>query len=202
MKTKNLLATLLLAWIVASPLQAQTSLENPETTNAVTQVTNDPTPQTNPKIETNTSYFPHDSKRSEANHDPAQTDLLELVAVVMALGMPVAIVGMFFYFRFRKAKMLHETLRAMIEKGVPIPPELLATGGQVPSNSAQPPLLPSKPTRQREDFRNGCILIAAGGGVIALAGKVGYIILFIGIAMVIVSFFDRRDKGNGLPPQI
>src|SRR5205814_2609855 len=55
--------------------------------------------------------------------------LIPIVAIVFTFGSPVAVLGLFFYFRYRRNRMMHETLRAMVEKGVPIPPELLAGDG-------------------------------------------------------------------------
>jgi len=106
--------------------------------------------------------------------------LLPIISVVMVFGMPVAIVALFVALRHRRNRMMHETLRAMIEKGVPIPPELLAGGGAARvgvSNGAG---------YGNRDLRWGLVLIALGVGVGLMAGKLGLIPFFIGVALLIV----------------
>lgn len=116
--------------------------------------------------------------------------LIPIVALLTVFGMPVAIVGLAFYFRHRKTKMLHETVRLMVEKGVPIPPELFSKGQAIPNKSetiSQPPLI-----RQHKDLRNGLILVGIGIGVTIVAGKVGWIITLIGFAMLITWYIESK----------
>jgi hypothetical protein len=80
--------------------------------------------------------------------------------LLIVFGCPVAIVGLVVYFRARKEKRLHDTLRIMIEKGVPIPPELLrppVTAGEVSEAD--------KNDDPRTALRQGLFLIALGLGV-------------------------------------
>ena len=49
-----------------------------------------------------------------------------LFAIFGSFGLPVAMVAIVFYFHHRRTKLAHETLRMMIEKGMPITPELVA----------------------------------------------------------------------------
>src|SRR5437867_1664630 len=114
---------------------------------------------------------------------PVVGPMLPIIAVLAVFGSPVAILGLFFYFRHRRNRMLHETLRTMVEKGVPIPPELLACGGGALANSL------NAARRGMNDLRNGLILIGLGVGVMALGYKAGFsklglIPLFIGVAMI------------------
>jgi hypothetical protein len=79
--------------------------------------------------------------------------------LLVVFSCPVAIVGLVAYFRARKQKQLHETLRAMIEKGVPIPPELL--------RAPTPALDASEAERDdpRTALRQGLFLVALGVGI-------------------------------------
>ena len=87
-----------------------------------------------------------------------QAEAIPILLIVF--GCPVVMVGLVAYFRARKQKQLHDTLRVMIEKGVPIPPELLrppVTAGEVPEAD--------KDDDPRTALRQGLFLIALGLGV-------------------------------------
>lgn len=51
--------------------------------------------------------------------------LVPITGIIAVFGMPVAVVAIAFYAINRRHKMINETLRAMIEKGMPITPELV-----------------------------------------------------------------------------
>ena len=106
--------------------------------------------------------------------------------VAIVFGMPVAIVAVVLVYRHRKNTMLHRTLAAMIDKGVPIPPELLQ---------------PDKP--RKSDLRRGITLIATGAGLIAFfafkereAVGIGFIPLLIGVGYLIAWKLEQK-KQNG-----
>lgn len=210
--SKKILSALLLLAIATSPLHAQTNEPaESEDTNTVAVVTNVPV-----VTKAKTTKKNSDSVRIDqtgvhiggadpvdinfppgvfANRQSFLMNLIPIVAILMVFGMPIAIVGMFFYFRHRKTRMLHETLRAMVEKGIPIPPELFSGPPNVRgTNLPMPPII----HREKKDLRNGVILIGVGAGVTAVAGKAGLIILFIGVAMVVVGLIEKKDKSN--PP--
>ncbi len=116
--------------------------------------------------------------REQARLREAKTDLEPLFGIVFVFGMPVAIVATVMYFRHRRNRMLHETLRGMIEKGVTIPPELL--------HPQEPRKLP------KSDFRRGLVWIAIGTGLTVFfivghnrAWPIGLIPLLIGVAFLI-----------------
>jgi hypothetical protein len=113
--------------------------------------------------------------------------------MLAVFGSPVAILGLFFYFRHRRNRMMHETLRAMIEKGVPIPPELLAGGGAALANAANAGLL------QNNDLRYGLIFVALGIGLFVLVGKWGLIPLLIGAAMIVAWLIGKTSSKNPTP---
>jgi hypothetical protein len=219
----KLLVPILLLAIAASPLRAQTNdSEKSETTNTADAVATSVGIKTNaipdndhPPVRIDRTGIhvggknPVDINLPSGGRQNFEDNWIPIVAIVMVFGMPIAIVGMFFYFRHRKNRMLHETLRAMVEKGVAIPPELLTNPQSSRStfvrNSTDAPLQPASQSvpftrRERNDLRNGLILTAVGGGVTAIAGKVGLIVLFIGIAMIIISLIDRKDRSK-LPPE-
>ena len=121
--------------------------------------------------------------------------LIPIVGIVMGCSIPIVVVALVLYFRHRKNKMLHETVRAMVEKGVPIPPEMFK------HEENESPLFAGGAKRPRNDFRKGLILAGVGIGVVIVAGKAGWIVLFMGIAFLVASLFEK-DKSDGQPPNI
>jgi MFS family permease len=123
--------------------------------------------------------------------------LTGILAVVGTFGMPVAIIALAGYFGHRRNKLAHETMRAMIEKGVPMTPELVAEirnrSGNTTTGGRSRRLLPG--------------LILAGIGTALLIGgskgdsKGGWIVLFIGAAFLIVWFVEQKGSNNGQPPR-
>jgi hypothetical protein len=106
--------------------------------------------------------------------------LLPIISVLMFFGTPIAIIALFVALRHRRNRMMHETLRAMVEKGVPIPPELLSGGGAAFAGASRD-VYPGY-----RDLRWGLVLVALGAGVCILAGKFGLIPIFIGAALLVV----------------
>ena len=104
--------------------------------------------------------------------------LVPIFGIIFTFGMPIAIVATVVYFRHRRNRMLHETLRSMIEKGVPIPPELLH-----PQEQRNLP---------KSDIRRGLVWIAVGIGLTVFflvqdnhVWPIGLIPLLIGVAFLI-----------------
>ena len=90
----------------------------------------------------------------------------------------------------KRARLLHETLRLMIEKGQPIPPELLQS--------------PDGLRRPRNDLRNGLVFISIGLGlgVVLLTEQthdwpMALIPLLIGVALLLTRKLEH--KANGQP---
>src|SRR4051794_21735828 len=100
-------------------------------------------------------------KSTDHNHDP---DIPEFVLPIVAIslmavfGTPILIVGLIMYFGFSKTRATHRTIRMMVEKGQPVPPELLAP--------------PPPAVRQRSDMRRGVVLMMVGAGLIVFLGAV------------------------------
>ena len=119
--------------------------------------------------------------------DNGLSNVVAIVAVVFGCAVPVAIVGIILYFRHRRLKMQHETMRALIEKGMPIPPELLTKPNQESPSQ-------DRPYRARHDLRGGLILVGVGAGLLMVAGKVGWILVFIGAARLVVWLIEDRKN--------
>lgn len=121
-------------------------------------------------------------KASQRDEIPNQAPLI--VGIVFAC--PVAIIGVILFYRHRRNLALHKTLAAMIDKGVPIPPELLQ---------------PEKP--RRSDLRRGFVLIATGLGLTIFflaehdrAWGLGFIPLLIGVGYLLAWKLAKKN-GNG-----
>jgi hypothetical protein len=86
--------------------------------------------------------------------------VIPLVAIIFmtVFGAPVLIVGVIMYFGFSRNRMMHKTIRMMVEKGQPVPPALLAP--------------PAPAQRQRSDLRRGVVLGMIGIGLILFFGAV------------------------------
>jgi Domain of unknown function (DUF6249) len=128
----------------------------------------------------------------------ALQNLAGMLAIIGTFGMPVAIIAIAGYFAYRRNKIAHETLRAMIEKGMPITPELVAeirnkNRGNSAGGLTRSRLLPG--------------LVLAGVGTALLIGgsrgeaRGGWIVLFIGAAFLIVWFVEGKNQNSGQPPR-
>jgi hypothetical protein len=94
--------------------------------------------------------------------------------------------------RIRRSRQLHETIRLMVEKGQPIPPELL---------QSQDP-----PRRPRSDLRTGLVLVSVGigsilffygvGGNTANVWGLGLIPLLMGLAFLITWKIESNKNGQ------
>jgi hypothetical protein len=195
----KLLATIFLFTLAAVPLRAQTNtstetgMTNSAVTNTVSQVTaSDSQGARLPSVRVDAPSFHingEDIKQSLAV-------MIPIIAIVMGCSIPIVIVGLQLYFRHRKNIVLHETLRVMVEKGVPIPPEMFKKPEQQSMEHDK-----SDGKRPRNDLRAGLILTGIGIGTVMLAGKAGYIILFIGVAFVVASLLEKKDKNDAQPPK-
>jgi len=176
---KLFILPLLLAALVA-PLRAQTDDSISNGPNPAAAATPPATPAPSDALD------PHNPK----NYPISPEDMVPIFGIVGVFGGGTVIVGLFLYFRYRRNKMLHETLRAMVDKGVPIPPELLGAPQQ-----NTPPRIRSG---VRNDFLIGLVLVAVGLGLSMLlegpARKFGFIPLFIGVAFLISWKVEQKKK--------
>ncbi len=117
------------------------------------------------------------------------------ISVLALFGFPVAIVAVIMFSSWAKARSLHRTVRMMVEKGQPVPPELFA----VPA--------PGAPLRPWFDLRRGIVLLAVGVGVVMFFGisagwdegvwALGLIPGLIGFGYILAWRLANRH-GNGL----
>ena len=131
--------------------------------------------------------------------------LIPIVAIVMGCSIPIVVVTAILYFSHRKTKMLHETIQAMVEKGVPIPPELLAKSGGDWSRTCPPGSDPFQnvfsPPPPRNDLRTGLLMTGIGIGLTIFIGDPGAIVLFLGIAFILVGIFQKKKPLPEQPPK-
>ncbi len=118
-------------------------------------------------------------------------DIVPIVAMSVPIALfaaMVAVVALVVSMRLKKNRMMHDTLRAMIEKGTPIPPELLNPPAQ---------------RRPKSDLRSGLIWIGVGIGLTLLSlvqrnnnWPIGLIPLLIGVAFLIAWKFEAKKNGD------
>jgi len=121
-----------------------------------------------------------------------------LFGILTGFGLPVAIVAIMMYFKHRRNKLAHETLRAMIEKGMPITPELVAELRNRWGHGATQNL-----TRGGSLFP-GLVLAGIGTALLVSGSRHsigGWIVLFIGVAFLVVWLVERQNQGNAQPPK-
>jgi hypothetical protein len=119
-------------------------------------------------------------------------DIVPIVAMAVPISLfaaMVIIVVLVISQRLKKNRMLHETLRAMIEKGTPIPPELLH-----PQDA---------PRRPRSDLRSGLALIGIGIALLiafyhlgSVPRGLGLIPLLMGVAFLITWKLEANKNGD------
>ena len=121
-------------------------------------------------------------------HEPPAS--LLIIITMSMFAMIVACVALGASQRSKRTRLLHETLRLMIEKGQPIPPELLQS--------------PDGLRRPRNDLRNGLVFISIGFGlgVVLLTEQthdwpMALIPLLIGVALLLTRKLEH--KANGQP---
>jgi hypothetical protein len=127
----------------------------------------------------------------------------EILVPIGLFAMIAAIVIVPNYLRLRERREMQATVRAAIDKGQPLPPELI--------EALSKDIRPRKVSSAHRDLRIGVILLAVAGGVAltgvalggindnAMFGTVSGAAIpgMIGLAFVILSFFNP----NKHPPQ-
>ena len=84
------------------------------------------------------------------------------VPIAMFAGLTV-IISLFFWFRFRARKEMQQTIRAAIDKGQELSPELVESLGT------------SQKRSKYQDLRNGMIWLAVGAGIALFGVAMGQI---------------------------
>lgn len=191
---RTLVTGLMLCALVSGPatLAQDTTVSSAAATNRTHKITVDFSPDVIPqeildKLTPDQIYDLYTLRLTKGIPDSDDVPPLALGIVAIVFGCPVLIVMVIMIFRHRRRAMVHRTLAAMIEKGVPIPPELLAP----------------EQTRRPSDLRRGIVLVAAGIGFIAMlllqkesAWSVGFIPLLIGLGYLLVWKLDQRGQAG------
>jgi hypothetical protein len=127
------------------------------------------------------------------NNQDIPDNVIPLVGLVMffVFGGPILVFAFLIYFGFSKNRMMHKTIRMMVEKGQPVPAALLN---------------PPPAVRKRSDMRRGVILIMIGGGLMAFlaavndgeggAWAVGIIPFLIGLGYLLVWKLEGKSDGE------
>jgi hypothetical protein len=124
-------------------------------------------------------------------------ELIGFTAVVLIFGSIPAMVIAYFFFKSRTRMKMQDTIRAAIEKGQPLPPDMI----DAMTRDVRP--VPSA----ARDLRVGLIWMGVAAGFVGMAYALGYsddgadafwpliglacIPGFIGVAFVVMSAFNR-----------
>jgi len=137
----------------------------------------------------------HDAEGGASGEIPGEVIPIVAITMLTVFGAPVLIVTVIMLINYARARSLHRTVQAMVEKGQPVPAALLA-----------PPAVP----RPRSDLRRGVILIAIGIGVMTFFGvdegwhdsawAFGLIPGLIGVGYLIVWKLEGKKTDN--PPPV
>ena len=135
------------------------------------------------------------------SHGGVPAEVIPIVGIVFLtlFGAPVLIVAVIMYFGFSKNRMMHRTVRMMVEKGQPVPEALLN---------------PPPAVRKRSDMRRGVVLVMVGLGLMIFLAAVnngeggswavGVIPFMIGAGYLLVWKLegkgDRESKTDNPPP--
>jgi hypothetical protein len=133
--------------------------------------------------------------------DDVPEAVIPLIGIIFTtvFGAPVLIVAVIMYFGFSRNRMMHKTIRLMVEKGQPVPPALLAP--------------PPPAVRQRSDMRRGVVLVMIGLALMLFFGAVkswqggawaiGIIPFVIGVGYLLVWKLEGGQKpGPDNPPPL
>ena len=74
-----------------------------------------------------------DSDRHHGDDDiPGKVLPIAIISILAVFGFPVAIVAVIMFSSWARTRSLHRTVRMMVEKGQPVPPELLSSPAAAP----------------------------------------------------------------------
>ena len=136
----------------------------------------------------------HISHSGDGGDIPEMALPIIAIAMLSIFGAPVLIVGLIMYFGFSRNRMMHKTIRMMVEKGQEVPAALLAP--------------PPPAVRQRSDMRRGVVLVMVGIGLMLFfaavndweggAWAIGVIPFVIGLGYLLV--WKLEGKKDNPPP--
>lgn len=127
--------------------------------------------------------------RSHDSHDDIPDAVVPILMIVF--GSPALIFAVILYFGFSRSRMMHRTVRMMVEKGQPVPAALLS---------------PPPAVRKRSDMRRGVIWTMIGIGLMAFLAAVndgeggawafGLIPFLIGVGYLLVWKLEGKADGE------
>jgi hypothetical protein len=118
----------------------------------------------------------------------SMTGLVAMLSVILVFGTPIIIVIAILIHKSKRTQRIHQTVVALAEKGLPIPPELFV---DKPAADSTSPL------------QRGVVLIAVGAGLTVFflslpdrntAWGIGMIPLLIGVGYLIVWRLEGRKE--------
>jgi len=128
---------------------------------------------------------------------------------------PILIIALVIWYKMRKSRMLNETMIRLAEKGVVPPTEAFGAvaGGSaaLQANPSTAPLYEQAREMRRKtvwsDLRKGVIFGAVGLGFTFYSmlddgspNFVGLVLLFVGLAYVVLWYFEERQAAPSAPP--
>jgi hypothetical protein len=137
-----------------------------------------------------------DLDRDEHGDIPAQVIPIVAISLLAVFGTPILIVALAGMFIFSASRQRHRTIRMMVEKGQPVPAELLMT--------------PTRAARQHSDMRRGVIWTMIGIALMVWLGAVndweggawsfGLIPFLIGLGYLTVWKLEAKKDVPPPPP--
>lgn len=182
MKRITLLFIAIIACLVTAAAQADTSAIQPSVTDTQIEYTDTPASTTqSPKKQTNNNdaFF-----SSDFRFDSATT--ISVVAIVSVFGLPVIIVFIAFYFRYKDKKAKYKLAEQALAAGQPIPEEFFR--GKNDSNST---------------LQKGITNIFTGIGLFIFLwaittqfsiGCIGLLIMFMGFGQVVIHYTNEKKQ--------
>jgi uncharacterized iron-regulated membrane protein len=107
--------------------------------------------------------------------------LTAIMGMLVSFALPILLVAVILYYKHRRARMAHETLARLVEKGLPVPPELL-----------------DPPRRRGSGLRGGLVLAGLGIGLGVLCHEtgttwtIGLIPGLMGVALILAAVIERK----------
>jgi hypothetical protein len=104
-----------------------------------------------------------------------------IMGMLVSFALPILLVAVILYYKHRRARLTHETIARLAEKGLPVPPELL-----------------EPPRRRGSGLRGGMVLVGLGIGLAALCHEtgttwtLGLIPGLMGLALILSAAIDRK----------
>jgi len=110
-----------------------------------------------------------------------QETLVVAIGMLASLGLPLLLAALILAARHKRARLNQEAILRLVEKGLPVPPELLA------------------PPHRQSGLRGGLVLVALGIGLgtffaqLGLPWSIGLIPGLMGVALVVAWKIGRSE---------